>query len=203
MRPIHAPKSVAAALPGQRGPAELKEPEDGVEAGPEFRARLEPHDAAVDRLAGVQRVADRLEVEDDLEDDGDRRDQEDRRRVLDRRRGADQPLAAPDRRRRHDRAGPDHLEQVARVEGRAARADRRRPSGAARRDRTAAGRRPRHGARDRGVHAEARQCSGRQMYAMQSISTSELPGMPPAAAMVVRTPGSGPKRPRNISFIPA
>jgi hypothetical protein len=29
------------------------------------------------------------------------------------------------------------------------------------------------------------------MYAMQSISTSELPGMPPAAAIVVRTPGSG------------
>jgi hypothetical protein len=39
--------------------------------------------------------------------------------------------------------------------------------------------------------------------AMQSISTSELPGMPPAAAIVVRTGGSGPKRPRNISFIPA
>ncbi len=39
--------------------------------------------------------------------------------------------------------------------------------------------------------------------AMQSISTSELPGIPPAAAMVVRTGGSGPKRPRNISFIAA
>jgi hypothetical protein len=39
--------------------------------------------------------------------------------------------------------------------------------------------------------------------AMQSISTSELPGMPPAAAIVVRTGGSEPKRPRNISFIAA
>ena len=39
--------------------------------------------------------------------------------------------------------------------------------------------------------------------AMQSISTSEFPGMPPAAAMVVRTPGSGPNRPRNTSFIAA
>ena len=39
--------------------------------------------------------------------------------------------------------------------------------------------------------------------AMQSISTSELPGIPPAAAIVVRTGGSGPKRPRNISFIAA
>ena len=36
----------------------------------------------------------------------------------------------------------------------------------------------------------------RQTQAMQSISTSELPGMPPAAAIVVRTPGSLPKRPR-------
>ncbi len=46
----------------------------------------------------------------------------------------------------------------------------------------------------------ARHCqSGRlltQTQAMQSISTSELPGMPPAAAIVVRTPGSLPKRPR-------
>src|SRR5918993_1843333 len=39
--------------------------------------------------------------------------------------------------------------------------------------------------------------------AMQSISTSELPGIPPAAAIVVRTPGSGPKRPTNTSFIAA
>src|SRR5215203_1531428 len=39
--------------------------------------------------------------------------------------------------------------------------------------------------------------------AMQSISTSELPGIPAAAAIVVRTPGSGPKRPRNTSFIAA
>ena len=37
--------------------------------------------------------------------------------------------------------------------------------------------------------------------AMQSISTSELPGIPPAAAIVVRTGGSGPKRPRKTSFI--
>jgi len=43
----------------------------------------------------------------------------------------------------------------------------------------------------------------RQMLAIQSISTSELPGIPPAAAIVVRTPGSGPKRPRNTSFIAA
>ena len=42
-----------------------------------------------------------------------------------------------------------------------------------------------------------------QMYAMQSISTREPPGMPPAGATVVRTPGSGPKRPRNASFIAA
>jgi hypothetical protein len=41
------------------------------------------------------------------------------------------------------------------------------------------------------------------MQAMQSISTSELPGMPPAGATVVRTPGSEPNRPRNTSFIPA
>ena len=40
-----------------------------------------------------------------------------------------------------------------------------------------------------------------QTYAMQSISTSEFPGMPPAAAMVVLTPGSSPKRPRKTSFI--
>src|SRR5262249_14440264 len=39
--------------------------------------------------------------------------------------------------------------------------------------------------------------------AMTSISTSEFPGMPPAAAMVVRTGGSAPKRPWNISFMPA
>ena len=42
-----------------------------------------------------------------------------------------------------------------------------------------------------------------QMQAMQSISTSEFPGMPPAAAMVVRTPGSGPNLPRKTSFMPA
>ena len=39
--------------------------------------------------------------------------------------------------------------------------------------------------------------------AMQSISTSDLPGMPPYAAIVVRTGGFGPKRPRKISFMPA
>ena len=43
----------------------------------------------------------------------------------------------------------------------------------------------------------------RQRWAIQSISTSEFPGIPPAAASVVRTGGSGPKRPRNTSFIPA
>lgn len=42
-----------------------------------------------------------------------------------------------------------------------------------------------------------------QTQAMQSISTSEFPGIPPAAAMVVRTPGSAPNRPRNTSFMPA
>jgi len=42
-----------------------------------------------------------------------------------------------------------------------------------------------------------------QSTAMTSISTSEFPGMPPAAAIVVRTGGSGPNRPWNISFIPA
>jgi hypothetical protein len=42
-----------------------------------------------------------------------------------------------------------------------------------------------------------------QMYAITSISTSEFPGMPPAAAMVVRTGGSAPKRPWNTSFMPA
>jgi hypothetical protein len=31
---------------------------------------------------------------------------------------------------------------------------------------------------------------------MPSISTSELPGIPPATAIVVRTGGSGPKRPK-------
>ena len=41
-----------------------------------------------------------------------------------------------------------------------------------------------------------------QMYAITSISTSEFPGMPPAAAMVVRTGGSAPKRPWNTSFMP-
>ncbi len=34
-----------------------------------------------------------------------------------------------------------------------------------------------------------------QIYAMTSISTSEFPGIPPAAAIVVRTGGSGPKAP--------
>ena len=46
---------------------------------------------------------------------------------------------------------------------------------------------------------------GKNSYtlAITSISTSELPGIPPGAAIVVRTGGSAPKRPRNISFIPA
>ena len=39
--------------------------------------------------------------------------------------------------------------------------------------------------------------------AMQSISTSEFPGIPPAAAIVVLTGGSAPKRPRYASFMPA
>ena len=103
---------------GQRRPAELEEADERVEPGPELRPRLEPHDAAVDRLAGVERVADRLEVEDDLQHDRDGRDQEDGRRVLDRRGRPDQPFAAADRRRRHDRARADHLEQVAGAERR-------------------------------------------------------------------------------------
>ncbi len=103
---------------GERRPAELEEAEDGVEAGPEVRPGPEPHDAAVDRLAGVERVADRLEVEDDLQHDRDGGDQEDRRRVLDRRGRPDQPFAAADRGRRHDRARADHLEQVADAERR-------------------------------------------------------------------------------------
>src|SRR5262249_16157606 len=39
--------------------------------------------------------------------------------------------------------------------------------------------------------------------AITSISTSELPAIPPAAAIVVRTGGSAPNRPWNISFMPA
>jgi hypothetical protein len=45
--------------------------------------------------------------------------------------------------------------------------------------------------------------SSRQIQAITSISTNELPGMPPAAAMVVRTGGSGPNLPWKTSFIPA
>ena len=101
---------------GERRPAELKESDERVEPGPEPRARPQPHDAAVDRLAGVERVANRLEVEDDLQDDGDGGDEEDRGGVLDRCRRTDQPLAAADRRRRHDCARPDHFHQVARTE---------------------------------------------------------------------------------------
>ena len=37
--------------------------------------------------------------------------------------------------------------------------------------------------------------------AITSISTNELPGIPPYAAIVVRTGGSSPKRPRKTSFI--
>ena len=43
---------------------------------------------------------------------------------------------------------------------------------------------------------------GPQIYAITSISTSESPGIPPAAAMVVRTGGFSPKRPRKTSFMP-
>jgi hypothetical protein len=46
-------------------------------------------------------------------------------------------------------------------------------------------------------------CQEAQIDAIQSISTSEFPGMPPAAAIVVLTGGSAPKRPRYASFIPA
>ena len=106
-----------------------------VKPGPELRPRPQAHDAAVDRLAGVERVADRLEIEDDLQDDGDGGDEEDGRGVLDRCRRTDQPLAAADRRRRHDCARPDHLHQVARAERQAAPEDPRRPSAAARRGR--------------------------------------------------------------------
>jgi hypothetical protein len=38
-------------------------------------------------------------------------------------------------------------------------------------------------------------------FAMQSISTNESPGIPPCAAIVVRTGGTFPKRPRKTSFI--
>ena len=101
---------------GERRPTELEESDERVEPGPELRPRPQAHDAAVDRLAGVERVADRLEIEDDLQDDGDGGDEEDGRRVLDCCRRTDQPLAAADRRRRHDRARPDHFHQVARAE---------------------------------------------------------------------------------------
>ena len=57
-------------------------------------------------------------------------------------------------------------------------------------------RRERYGDREQGEMA-----NGHQMYAMTSISTSEFPGMPPAAAMVVRTGGSSPKRPWKTAFI--
>ncbi len=118
---------------GKRRPPELEEPHEGVERRPELRARLEAHDAAVDRLAGVERVSDRLEVEDDLQDDGDGGDEKDRRRVFDRRGRSDQPLAAADGRRGHDGAGPDDLEEIARVERWRRRAGRQHPSAEARR----------------------------------------------------------------------
>ena len=41
------------------------------------------------------------------------------------------------------------------------------------------------------------------MHAMQSISTSELPGMPPAAAIVVRTGRLRAEASEEHSFIPA
>ena len=112
------PEQRRRGAPGERRPAELKEANHGVEGGPELRPRLEAHDAAVDGLAGVERVANGFEIEDDLQQDGDRRDQEDRRRVLDRRGRTDEPLAAANRRRRHDGARPDDLEEIARVERR-------------------------------------------------------------------------------------
>ena len=105
----------------ERGPAELEEAEQRVEAGPDARPRREAHDPGQDRLARVERVADRLEVEDHLEHDRDRRDQEDLRRVLHRGGRAHQPLAAADRGRGHDRAGADHLERVPEREGRGRR----------------------------------------------------------------------------------
>lgn len=40
-----------------------------------------------------------------------------------------------------------------------------------------------------------------QRQAITSISTSDLPGIPPAAAIVVRTGGSGPNFPSNTLFI--
>ena len=75
-------------------------------------------------------------------------------------------------------------------------------------DECAAGqRRPVHpdaGGEDHGRHhRELGRCRKGVRTAMQSISTSELPGMPPAAAIVVRTPGSAPKRPRKTSFMAA
>ena len=45
------------------------------------------------------------------------------------------------------------------------------------------------GGERRGRRAGSSRPAAPQIHAMQSISTSELPGMPPAAAMVVRTPG--------------
>ena len=102
----------------ERRPSELKESDHGVKGRPELGPGLEPHDAAVDRLAGVERVANRLEVEEDLQQDGNRRDQENRRRILDRGGRADEPFAAANRRRGHDRAWPDDLEEVARAKGR-------------------------------------------------------------------------------------
>jgi len=114
---------------GQGRPSELEEAHEGIERGPEARARLEPHDAAVNRFAGIERVADRLEIEDDLQDDRDARDQEDRRRVLDRRGRTDQPFATADRRRRHHGAGADHLEQVAAAEGQRSGEIRHVPAG--------------------------------------------------------------------------
>ena len=48
-----------------------------------------------------------------------------------------------------------------------------------------------------------RAASSSQMQAITSISTNELPGMPPGAAIVVRTGGSGPNLPWKTSFIPA
>ena len=131
----------------------------------------EPHDPAVDRLARIERVADRLEVEDDLEHDRHRRDQEDVERVLDGRRRADQPLAAADGGRGHDRARADHAERVAERERRRSREFGRVPG-----RQLAVSRRQRVGVRGLGaVHAgwlTGRELSPRRGNAQRSLPDS-------------------------------
>jgi hypothetical protein len=60
----------------------------------------------------------------------------------------------------------------------------------------------RSGERERAGESEGRSPSDHNV-AITSISTSEFPGIPPGAAIVVRTGGSSPNRPRNTSFIAA